>query len=169
MATPAKLNRQDSMLVDELRDRLFKQLRRIGLDLAALNMQRSRDHGIPGEGAAHPFSQACSSSVGNVQASDGVAFLPGGDLWGGLQPLWGNGRGRWPGRSSVSTLRVPPHGSVRGPSRRDCRLPQLLLFLNESVCQLCPLGAGEAPGGGQLDAARQVLTKSHTEPLLSRW
>lgn len=58
MATPAKLNRQDSMLVDELRDRLFKQLRRIGLDLAALNMQRSRDHGIPGEGAAHPFSQA---------------------------------------------------------------------------------------------------------------
>lgn len=59
MATPAKLNRQDSMLVDELRDRLFEQVRRIGLDLAALNMQRSRDHGLPGEGLPTPPAACC--------------------------------------------------------------------------------------------------------------
>ncbi|XP_053425756.1 eosinophil peroxidase [Nycticebus coucang] len=55
MATPAKLNRQDSMLVDELRERLFRQVRRIGLDLAALNMQRSRDHGLPAYNAWRRF------------------------------------------------------------------------------------------------------------------
>ncbi|KAK2111291.1 hypothetical protein P7K49_011037 [Saguinus oedipus] len=72
MATPAKLNRQDAMLVDELRDRLFRQVRRIGLDLAALNMQRSRDHGLPAYNKSTSqrcregpelFAQQCSVTV----------------------------------------------------------------------------------------------------------
>lgn len=54
MATPAKLNLQNQIAVDEIRERLFEQVMRIGLDLPALNMQRSRDHGLPGEGPAPP-------------------------------------------------------------------------------------------------------------------
>ncbi|XP_071339083.1 eosinophil peroxidase-like [Trachinotus anak] len=44
----AKLNTQDHMMTDELRDRLFEFSAELALDLGALNMQRGRDHGLPG-------------------------------------------------------------------------------------------------------------------------
>ena len=48
MGSPAKLADQDYMLVDALRERLFQFVEHLALDLGSLNMQRSRDHAIPG-------------------------------------------------------------------------------------------------------------------------
>ncbi|XP_036384587.1 eosinophil peroxidase-like [Megalops cyprinoides] len=52
---PAKLNTQDHMMVEALRDRLFQFVSHVALDLGALNMQRGRDHGIPGYNAWRRF------------------------------------------------------------------------------------------------------------------
>nr|XP_023651854.1 eosinophil peroxidase-like [Paramormyrops kingsleyae] len=57
---PAKLNVQDHMMHDELRERLFQFTEHVAQDLASLNMQRSRDHGLPGYNAWRRF---CKLSV----------------------------------------------------------------------------------------------------------
>ncbi|XP_058020503.1 myeloperoxidase-like [Ahaetulla prasina] len=59
IGTPAKLVRQDQLVVEGLRDRLFQEPSKPGLDLPSLNMQRGRDHGLPGY---HAWRQLCGLS-----------------------------------------------------------------------------------------------------------
>lgn len=43
------------MLIDAVRERLFQFVQHIALDLGSLNMQRSRDHGLPGTSLTQIF------------------------------------------------------------------------------------------------------------------
>jgi peroxidase len=47
-AVPAKLKKPDENLNTELTEQLFKSAHAVALDLAAMNIHRSRDHAIPG-------------------------------------------------------------------------------------------------------------------------
>ncbi|KAJ8402961.1 hypothetical protein AAFF_G00362750 [Aldrovandia affinis] len=58
--SPAKLQIPGQMMVEELTERLFQAQGGLPLDLGALNLQRGRDHGLPGYSA---WRQLCNLSV----------------------------------------------------------------------------------------------------------
>ncbi|XP_024253401.1 myeloperoxidase [Oncorhynchus tshawytscha] len=82
---PAKLNTQDHMLVDAVRERLFQFVEHLALDLGSLNMQRGRDHGLPGYNAWRTF---CGLSTPRNEAELG-AVLNNRDLARRLLQLYG--------------------------------------------------------------------------------
>nr|DBA34271.1 TPA: hypothetical protein GDO54_001849 [Pyxicephalus adspersus] len=47
LVNSAKINRQYQIMSDELRDHLFESTNKLGLDLAAINIQRGRERGLP--------------------------------------------------------------------------------------------------------------------------
>ncbi|XP_059213553.1 eosinophil peroxidase [Centropristis striata] len=82
---PAKLNTQDHMLVDALRERLFQFVMHLALDLGSLNMERGRDHGLPGYNAWRGF---CGLSQPKNRA-ELAQVLNNNDLAGRLLRLYG--------------------------------------------------------------------------------
>ncbi|KAG9336338.1 hypothetical protein JZ751_002685, partial [Albula glossodonta] len=83
--SPAKLQVPGQMMVEELTERLFQAQGGLPLDLGALNLQRGRDHGLPGYSA---WRQLCNLSV-PVSALDLARVLANSNLAQKLLALYG--------------------------------------------------------------------------------
>ncbi|XP_072515016.1 eosinophil peroxidase isoform X2 [Salminus brasiliensis] len=86
ISRPAKLNQQNHMVVDALRERLFAFTSHIAMDLTSLNMQRSREHALPGYNAWRRF---CNLTAPQNEAELAVV-LNNTDLARRLIELYGN-------------------------------------------------------------------------------
>ncbi|XP_078404682.1 eosinophil peroxidase-like [Cetorhinus maximus] len=109
LANPAKRQTQNRMIVDELRQHLFELTSRLPLDLASLNLQRSRDHGLPGYNAWRRFCGL--SEPKNVRQL--TAALRNASLAGNLFELYGTADNIEPWLAGVSEPAV--NGGKLGP------------------------------------------------------
>uniref|UniRef100_A0A673MS14 Eosinophil peroxidase n=1 Tax=Sinocyclocheilus rhinocerous TaxID=307959 RepID=A0A673MS14_9TELE len=109
LLSPAKLQTADQMMVEELTERLFQAQGGLPLDLAALNLQRGRDHGLQGYSV---WRELCGLSA-PVNESDLAGILGNGVLARKLLHLYGTAKNIdvWVGAISEPAL---PGGRV-GP------------------------------------------------------
>lgn len=76
LAKKSKLMNQNKMVTSELRNKLFQPTHKIhGFDLAAINLQRCRDHGMPGEWAQGPARPGeCFTTFWGSQGLSSIAL-----------------------------------------------------------------------------------------------
>ena len=86
ISTPVKLRDAEQVLTTQVTERLFEESNDIGLDLGALNIQRGRDHGIPGY---NQFRSYCSLSAAET-FDDLATEIPDQEIRDRLQTLYGH-------------------------------------------------------------------------------
>ena len=86
ISTPVKLRTPQEVMTSSVVERLFEESNQIALDLGALNIQRGRDHGIPGY---NQFRSYCDLSVANT-FDDLAAEIPDSAIRDKLQTLYGH-------------------------------------------------------------------------------
>ncbi|XP_060651867.1 LOW QUALITY PROTEIN: peroxidasin [Drosophila nasuta] len=86
LAVPAKLKLPDQNLNTELTEKLFQTAHAVALDLAAINVQRGRDHGIPGYNVYRKF---CNLTVA-TDFDDLAGEITNADIRQKLRELYGH-------------------------------------------------------------------------------
>ena len=86
ISTPVKVRDPQQVMTRVLTERLFEESNQIALDLGALNIQRGRDHGIPGY---NQFRSYCNLSVAET-FNDLAAEIPDQEIRAKLQSLYGH-------------------------------------------------------------------------------